>query len=186
MSVVLIARDAHAYLAPDQAFPGLFDSAGTEQLPVPNLDTSSQNQLPIPNIDDAAAPPVIPDLDLFGNPPIPTLDLFPDGTGSSSGGGSGSGGGSSGGGGSGGGGGGRGTDPNYVLYGSPPGYAPVYGPYDPYTGQLLPGATLSVRDPNSGAPLSGTGPGTMLATGVIAGSAVLTIRKAMRKKTPLD
>ncbi len=175
---MLIARDAHAYLAPDQAFPGLFETTGSQNLPVPNLNTSSQNQLPIPNLDEAAAPPVIPDLDLFGNPPIPTLDLFPNGTtGSSSGGGS-SGGGS--------GGGGRGTDPNYVLYGSPPIYSPGYGPYDPYTGQLLPGATLSVRDPRSGAPLSDTGPGTLLAIGVIAGSAILTIKKAMKKKTPLD
>ncbi len=181
LSVLLTVRDAYAYVPPDQAFPGLFDDVEQEDpLPIPNLDEASGNDLPIPNLDDVSDNPPIPNLDLFGNetPPIPTLDLFPDGSdspGSTNGNSTNAGGGN-----------GSGRDPNYILYGSAPVYAPSYGPYDPYTGQPLPGTTLSVRDPRSGAPLSDTGPGMLVAGLLILGSIGFTLRKAARKRSPID
>lgn len=174
---------AYAYLTPDEALNGLFPSQQSPsgaQIPqlhpavptlnlgnsqIPTLPTAT-NQIPtLPTPDDS----IIPQLPNGGDDIIPQL---PNGS-SSSNGGSTSGGG--------------GYDPNCAAYGCPYGYnyGPNYGPYQngpygypdgykPYT------PALSIGNNNSGAPLSHTGPGLMIAIASLGLSALWTIRKAVK------
>lgn len=134
-------------------------------MPIPNIDEASQNQLPVPTLNGSA-----PDQ------PLPTLDLFGDQSSSSS---------SSVNNNNNGGGGGTGVDPNYVLYGNQYPYPPNYGPYPPYaTTGVYPNGTpiLTVGNTSSGAPLSNTGPGIMVAGTLLGMSGFVTLRRASRKR----
>ncbi len=194
MIPLLTSGSAYAYVTPDEALNGLFPSqqspSGSQipqlhpAIPTLNLGNSQIPNLPtpnsqIPNLPTANQIPQLPTTDDDIVPQLPNGDddivpQLPTGSSSSSprntGGGSGSGGS------------GGAYDPNCAAYGCPYGYPN----YPNYPNQYYPDGykpyppVLSVGNNNSGAPLSHTGPGLIVALTTLGVSALWTMRRAVK------